>query len=299
MTLERCNRLGQGFLGLVLLAAVGLFTAAREAPRRPVLHSYAGAAPAIDGRLDRGEWADATEIQGVRDWTPEFSPVTKNKDLSLRGWVKHDSQWLYFAFEVTDDVLYGIDTDRWLPTENAQAHALTREGFPWFGDEMELLINAPGTWRGDEDSDGTAASWQMVCNLTKSRLGGIGKGGLLEGEPRSEARAWETYGQWIREGAQVAAARRIPGRPMYVIEWAIRFDRCFEVAPGRFYNPAEGDATVGLNIAVGDLDQPEDGKGNFGGFHHEQWWAGEPHTRTRKNNFGTLQLHGLKTSRKP
>ena len=23
----------------------------------------------------------------MRDWTPEFSPVTKKKDLSLRGWV--------------------------------------------------------------------------------------------------------------------------------------------------------------------------------------------------------------------
>ena len=48
---------------------------------------------------------------------------------------------------------------------------------------------------------------------------------------------------------------------------------------------------------VGDLDRPEDGVGNFGNFRHEQWWAGAPHTRTQKNNFGTLRLQG--TQRKP
>lgn len=276
-------------LPLLLACTLGL---ADAGPRKPTLHSWFGLAPAIDGRLSPGEWADATEIRGVRDWIPEFSPVKNDRDLSLRGWVKHDAQWLYFAFRVTDDVLYGIETDRWLPTENAKAHELTREGFPWFGDEMELLINAPNTWKGDEDSDGTAASWQMVCNLTKSRLGGTGVGGLLEGEPRSDQRAWETYGQWIREGAQKAVARRVPDKNEYIIEWAIRFDRCMEVAPGKFYDPNDGPVTVGLNIAVGDLDHPAEGASNFGGFHHEQWWAGSPHTRTHKNNFGTLQIHG-------
>ena len=138
----------------------------------------------------------------------------------------------------------------------------------------------------------TAASWQMVCNLTKSRLRGIGVGGLLEGEPRSDERAWNTYNEWIREGAQVAATRRIPEKNVYVIEWAIQFERCLELEPGKFYDPKQGPVTVGLNLAVGDLDRPEDGKGNFGGFHHEQWWAGSPHTRTHKNNFGTLQIHG-------
>lgn len=278
-------------IGLTLLIA-GTLCLADTAARKPTLDSWFGHAPAIDGRLSPGEWSDATEIRGVRDWTPEFSPVKNDRDLALRGWVKHDAQWLYFAFRVTDDVLYGIQTDRWLPTENAKAHELTREGFPWLGDEMELLINAPNTWKGDEDSDGTPASWQMVCNLTKSRLGGIGVGGLLEGEPRSDPRAWETYGQWIREGAQKAAARRVPEKNEYIIEWAVRFDRCMEIAPGKFYDPKDGPVTVGLNIAVGDLDHPRDGTGNFGSFHHEQWWAGSPRTRTRKNNFGTLQIHG-------
>jgi hypothetical protein len=40
------------------------------------------------------------------------------------------------AFDVTDDVLYGIDTPRWLPDNNPRAHELTTQGFPWVGDEI-------------------------------------------------------------------------------------------------------------------------------------------------------------------
>ena len=45
-------------------------------------------------------------------------------------------------------------------------------------------------------------------------------------------------------------------------------------------------------FALGDLDTPAQGEGNFGNFHNEQWWAGSPHSRTQKNNFGTLRLMG-------
>ena len=265
--------------------------------RKPVLDSWFGKTPAIDGVLTPGEWKDASEIQGVKDWTPEFLPVRSGRDLSLRGWVKHDAEYLYFAFLITDDVLYGIDTPSWLPKENAKAHELSREGFPWFGDEMEILLNAPNRWSGDEGVDGDGASWQMVCNLTKSRLGGIGSGGLLEGEPRTIESAWNTYQRWIQDGSQRAAARVRPGGKGYVIEWAIRFNPCVELYPGRFYLPSQGRVDVGLNIAVGDLDSPEKGIGQFGNFHHEQWWAGAPHTRTQKNNFGTLRLMGEQRKR--
>jgi SSS family solute:Na+ symporter len=32
------------------------------------------------------------------------------KDLAPHGCVKHDGKRLYFAFDITDDVLYGTDT---------------------------------------------------------------------------------------------------------------------------------------------------------------------------------------------
>ena len=179
--------------------------------RKPTVQSWFGRPPKIDGILSPGEWTDAEEILGVKNWTPEFSPVTSNSDLALRGWVKHDGAWLYFAFEIQDDVLYGIDTERWLPKENAKAHELSRDGYPWFGDEMELLLNASNTWQGDEDVRGDGMSWQMVCNLTKSRLDGVGKGGVLEGEPRTSESAWNNYQRWILRGDQRAAAKAEPG----------------------------------------------------------------------------------------
>ncbi len=269
----------------LLSAASALFGG--EFPRE--LNAYPGRTPKLDGVISPGEYDDATKFDN-NGWVNTFSLTTDSKDLSLKGYVKHDGKRLYFAFDVTDDVLYGIDIPRWVPEENAKTHDLTREGFPWFGDEMELLINATNSWKDNEDSAGNGTSWQMVCNLTKSRKGGIGVGGLLEGEPRRLESAWNTYQKWILSGAQEAVAKRKPEGHGYVIEWAVNFDPCLEVEPGKFYTPAMGDRKVGLNIALGDIDEKERGEGNFAHFHHEDWFAGGPKTRTQLRDFGTLWL---------
>jgi SSS family solute:Na+ symporter len=255
------------------------------------LHAWAGKTPVLDGILSPGEWSDATVFHGVLDWTHTFTPTTSPNDLALTGYVKHDATTLFFAFDVTDNLLYGIDTPRWLPPENVKAHDLTPAGYPWFGDEMELLINATNQWIAHEGAAGNGASWQMVCNLTKSRLGGIGTGGLLEGEPRNRPEAWATYQHWILSGAQRAVAKPKPGGHGYIIEWAVSFRPCLEVEPGKFYSPSMGDRKMGLNIALGDLDQPADGAGNFGRFHHEEWFAGHPQRRTELREWGTLWIH--------
>jgi solute:Na+ symporter, SSS family len=244
----------------------------------------------IDGILSPGEWDDASRVTGPQGWISQFSPVTDPTDLSVTVYTKHDAERLYFAFDVTDDVLYGIDTRRWLPDNNPKAHELTREGWPWFGDEVELLIRAGPPAKGDESAAGNGFSWQMVCNLTKSRLGGIGTGGLLEGEPRSDPRAFDTYRRWIESGAMRAAAKSKPSRKGYIIEWSVRFNPCLEVEPGRFYSSAMGDRALGLNIAVGDLDEKEKGAGNFGNFRHEEWFAGQKDVRTQLRFWGTLWI---------
>jgi SSS family solute:Na+ symporter len=273
----------------ILFAVATLATLqAGEFPKS--LDAYPGGTPKIDGKLTPGEWADATSFSGVADWIPQFSPTRDPNDLSLRGWVKHDGKRLYFAFDITDDVLYGIDTLRWLPDQNPKAHELTREGFPWFGDEMELLINATNRWVGEESAAGNGQSWQMVCNLTKSRAGGIGKGGLLEGEPRRDAAAWATYQQWIQSGAQECEVSPKAGGKGYVLEWAVSFAPCLEVSPGKFYSTGMGDRAMGLNIALGDLDEKEKGAGNFGNFHHEDWFAGARNIRTQLKHWGTLWM---------
>jgi SSS family solute:Na+ symporter len=268
---------------------------AGEFPRS--IYAFSGKTPKLDGVISPGEWDDATQFFGVDGWTPQFSPTTDPKDLSLHGFVKHDGKRLYFAFEVTDDVLYGIDTPRWLPDVNPKAHELTREGFPWFGDEMELLVNATNKWNAKGGAVGDGTSWQMVCNLTKSRKGGVGKGGLLEGEPRKEKSAWDTYQKWIMSGAQDAVVKVKPGGKGYIIEWAVNFNPCLEVEPGKFYSKAMGDRQMGLNIALGDLDAKPAGEGNFGNFHHEDWFAGEKNLRTDLRQWGTLWIiAGAKTA---
>lgn len=274
---------------IVLAVATISVSMAGEDPH--TLHAWAGKTPVLDGIISPGEWDDATVFKGVLDWTHTFTATTNPADLAMTGYVKHDATRLYFAFDVTDDKLYGIDTPRWLPPENLKAHELTREGFPWFGDEIELLINATNKWKAHENAAGDGSSWQMVCNLTKSRLGGIGNGGLLEGEPRSLPDAWKTYQTWILSGAQRAVAKAKPGGHGYIIEWSVAFQPCLEVEPGKFYSPEMGDTKMGLNIALGDLDSPADGHGNFGNFHHEEWFAGDPKLRTELREWGTLFLH--------
>lgn len=283
---------------LALLAAAGTLLAG-DFPR--TLEAFRGTAPKLDGILSPGEYDDATRFSGVKgDWISTFSPVTDPADLALTGYVKHDGNRLYFAVAITDDVLYGIDTPRWLPDENPKAHDLTREGYPWFGDEMEILINATNKYSSpEENAAGNGQSWQMVCNLTKSRLGGVGKGGLLEGEPRRLQSAWDTYQQWIRSGAMECAARPNPNGKGYVIEWAISFDPCLEISKGTFYKTTMGDRAMGLNIALGDLDQKERGQGNFGNFHHEDWFAGTPKGRTRLKEWGTLWIRTTKRNPTP
>lgn len=254
------------------------------------LTAPSGTTPKLDGIIGDGEWSDATVFEGTQGWTPQFNVTTDKADLSLKGWVKYDDARLYFAFDVTDDVLYGIDTARWLPDNNPLAHELSPKGWPWFGDEMELLINASHQWQGDDNAHGDGQGWQMVCNLTKSRLHGIGTGGLLEGEPRVSDAAWTTYQRWIISGAMQAAAKAKPGGKGYIIEWSIAFDPCLEVAPGKCFKPGDHEVVMGLNIAVGDLDEKSKGEGNFGNFHHEDWFAGEKNKRTNVRQWGRLRL---------
>lgn len=261
----------------LFLFFIPIIVMAGEYPNK--MCAYWGDKPKLDGMIKPGEYDDATSFRGTSDWMQRFVPTTSKQDLSIRGWVKHDGESLYFAFDVTDDVLYGIDIDRWLPDINPKAHELTREGFPWFGDGVEILMNPRYKW-GESDTlhpRGDGGNWQMVCSTHKSRLGGLGKGGLMEGEPRN-VYAWNNYQRWILAGAMKAAVRIKDSNKAsgYVIEWEIKFNPCLEISPGVFWSPRMGEKRMGLNIAISDMDEKEKGQGNNPfNFHHEDWWAGE------------------------
>lgn len=246
----------------------------------PTLIAYFGSTPTLDGRIDPAEWADATSFGDIASFNPEFAPVAPASppDLNVTAYVKHDGRTLYFAFEITDNFIYSVDTPAWLPRGNPSANNLTQEGWPWFGDEIEILMNAKNTFSSHGDGiTGVPGLWQMVVNSHKSRLGGMGIGGLLEGEPRSSQTAWTNYQNWIYSRAMRAAVTVSPagarGVGGWVTEVAIDFNPLLELAPGTFWNTTWPATTLGLNIAIGDTDSAAVGDPTYG-LRHEMWWSG-------------------------
>ena len=57
-------------------------------------------------------------------------------------------------------------------------------------------------------------------------IGGVGVGGLLEGEPRSDPKAWETYQRWILSGAMKAVAIDFLGSAGLGCSTARNFPNC-------------------------------------------------------------------------
>src|ERR1035437_6004527 len=98
------------FFILCLIGLHGIFSGPLFAGDFPkVLKVYRGSMPKLDGIISPGEYADATCFTGTSSWIRELSPNSDSLDLSIKAWVKHDGANLYFAFDVTDDIIYGID----------------------------------------------------------------------------------------------------------------------------------------------------------------------------------------------
>ena len=279
---------------------------AQVLPRNKTLFAFLGSTPTIDGYLEPGEWEDAFVWEGIGDFSEQFSPTLPAApiDHDLRLFVKRDNRSLFFAFVATDDTIYGVDTESWLPGGNPGANVLNQSGWPWFGDEFEILLNANNSWTSVNETiagvDGR--NWQMVANLRKSRLGGLGVGGLLEGEPRSSDAAWSNYRSWIESGAQRAAVSVAHGSApyggsTYTVEWAIDFDPCVELESGVFYapppSPDAAPTVVGINIAFGDVDAQAQGDPTYG-LRHESWLSGATcawtNCHTLLSEFGLLSL---------
>ncbi len=282
---------------LIVLLIVSITSIGFSGDWAKYLHIYRGTTPLLDGVISKGEYDDASIIYSGKGWNDYCykTPVTDPRDLSVKCMVKHDGTNLYFAFDITDDVLYGIETDMWVPDENPDhVHDFTKAGFPWFGDGVELLINASYTWPKETGTFnyGDARSWQVVCNHSKSLLGGVGTGGLIQGEQRDSEVAWVNHEKWIRSGAMKAVTKVKPDKSGYIVEWMIT-PQCLQVDKEReiFWSPDMGIVKMGLNIGVQDLDERDTAPGNWGRFHHEIWWAGEKDFRTEPRQWGTMYIH--------
>ena len=77
------------------------------------------------------------------------------------------------------------------------------------------------------------------------------------------AAAWRTYRRWIERGLLRCATRpraeRTGGARGFGVELAIDFSLLLLAATGRPYSPSLPDTELGVNIALGDVDQPARG----------------------------------------
>lgn len=256
--------------------------------------AWRGSTPVLDGYISDGEWDDTETFTGVTGWNSGAGSDADAPadDLSLTIWIKHDGEYLYFAFDVTDDIMYGFDTERWLPDENYNQtpHAFDQTGWPWYGDGVEIMLNPTNDWDGITESAGDGTSFQMCVSSHKSILHEFEEGGLTGGEPRSSDYAWNNYMQWIQNGDMEAKVRVKSGDEGsgYVVEWKMKPDPCLEVADGQFWDPANGVALMGLQFEVQDLDTHEVGD-LWGNFHHVDVWASGS-GKTNPKNWGTLRI---------
>ncbi len=261
------------------------------------LIAYLGTTPTLDGHIDEGEYEDAEEIIGVRGWQSDTPPASENpEDLSVVGWVKHDGNSLFFAFDVTDDILYGFDIDRWLPDSNPKANELhLQRGWPFWGDGMEIMMNSTHQWEGDDQSVGDGRSWQVCCSTNKSILGGLGVGGISYGLPY-DAGVWDRYERWVRNGDMEAVVRLKSEEESrgYIVEWRINPNPCMMINEKTFVDLSK-ETKVGLNIEFQDLDEKEKGEGNWSNMHHIDYWTKVPPNRkTDLKSFGTLIIKPVK-----
>ncbi len=239
---------------------------------------WKGATPSFDGRIEQGEYDDATEFEWNADWIEAMrQEITSRQDLDFHGWVKHDGEHLYLGFDVTDDIFYGIETDRWLPPQDEFAHVIgeRERGRPWFGDMIEILTYSRMLDIGQPVSDvtGDGRGIQIIYNLTKSLEGGVGVPGMLPHGPNRTVENWENNSRWIVE--DIIETRTVIHEPedRYTMELRIRLDGGMEIREGEYWTDGMPDMPIGFNLAVGDVDEAE--KAPDGLLHHETWWAGK------------------------
>ena len=239
---------------------------------------WKGASPEFDGRLSEGEYDDAARFEWGADWIEAMKQeIASRQDLDFRGWVKHDGEHLYLAFDISDDIFYGVDTDRWLPPQDPDAHVIgeRERGRPWFGDMIEVLTYGRmlDIAKPVSDVTGDGRGVQIIYNLTKSLEGGVGVPGMLPHGPGRTVENWENNTHWILEDIIESRTEIYKQEDRYTVEIRIRLDGGVEIQEGEYWTMGMADTPIGFNLAVGDVDKAEDSPDGL--LHHETWWAGK------------------------
>ena len=239
---------------------------------------WKGGKPEFDGRIGPGEYDDATPFEWNADWVEAMKQdITSRQDLDFNGWVKHDGEHLYLAFDITDDIFYGIETERWLPAQDEFAHVIgeRERGRPWFGDMIEILTYSRMLDLGEPVSEvtGDGRGIQIIFNLTKSLEGGVGVPGMLPHGPNLTVENWDNNKRWILDDIIETRTVIHELEDRYTVEVRIRLDGGMEIRKGEYWTHGMPDTPIGFNLAIGDVDEAE--KAPDGLLHHETWWAGK------------------------
>lgn len=247
----------------------------------------------FDGRIEASEYADAAHFSWNEDWHEAMAKeIESEEDLWFEGWVKHDGENLWLALNIQDDVFYGIETERWLPSQDPHAHVIgeRERGRPWFGDMVEILLygRLMDLQIPTPDVTGDGRGIQIIYNLTKSLEGGVGVPGMLPHGPNRTVENWENNKRWILEDIIETRTVRYDEENRYTVEIRIRLEGGIEIEEGKYWSANDTNTVIGFNLAIGDVDARE--AAPDAPLHHETWWVGK---WTKGNHSPRVKYWGL------
>jgi hypothetical protein len=255
------------FLGLACATPIYARPAAPPPPpgwTPPEIRVPFGKAPALDGVADKGEWDDALVVRQANDPWPHDTMSQKldvkydPADLACAVRMKHDGARLYILCEITDDLIYKLDTQEWAPDKYKDRpkpfwkSPAGQEDWGYWGDCLEVGIcaNMKGDYKsfpvtGPQDKDKPAECWKVQGNISYGRV-----------------MAGEVLQDWVDKGHMQCAMKRLEKGKGYVLEWSIAFNPCLSVGDGKFYEPGKSEP-MGMQLIVVDVDTPEAGAGHI------------------------------------
>lgn len=230
----------------------------------PEIHCPAGQAPMLDGRVAAEEWSDALIVRRVNDPWPHDTQVQKLNvtypaaDLGCAIHIKHDAKHLYVLAEVTDDLIYKLDSEEWIPGKFADRGRPAwksppgQEDWGYWGDcfEIGLCANIAGPYKflpitGASDPAKPGECWKIQGNISYGRI-----------------MAGDAMQPWVASGALRCAMQRREDPKGYVQEWAIALDPCLTVGDGTCVRPG-AEQPIGMQLILVDVDTPESASGHL------------------------------------
>jgi len=191
---------------------------------------YTFAPPVLDGSIGALEWQtgftsryfDAFDLLSFREVYPETGSdeeFTNQSDLSVTFYLMYDDMYLYFAANVTDDVI-SVDSG---PTF-------------WRDDGIELLLDGAHDMDEDQRADDPWPGYQDGTTLLV----------LADGSLYYDYGTGTPYERFFGvEDDWYAAVRTVPSSNYYTVEMRVRLDALSSPLP---------DSTIGLNVGVNDDD---------------------------------------------